>query len=141
MALTVLLRQVIHGVEGGRSAPSSLCGLSDSLREILSALCARSSAPSARDPPLSPRAILVGRKLSQQRSDADETPVQNTPRNPQQLPQFRVRHPVDHCRALLAADDNSTLSKARELLRHDRLIEGKRLLQVLHPDIAIHEDF
>jgi len=51
MAPTVLLRQMIHGVEGGRSAPFLLRALGDSLREIgiFRVLCERPD-PGSRIP-------------------------------------------------------------------------------------------
>ena len=84
---------------------------------------------------------VVARQLTQQHLRIDEAPIQDLFRDREQVLQQRIGNRVSRCRAAPAGDDNPTRAQPRELLRHDRLIDVERPLEVL--DAALgrrHQD-
>src|SRR5437660_634267 len=86
-----------------------------------------------------PRHALLALQLAQHRLRALEVAAEDAPRHVEQLADGGIPHRVVHRRAVLAGLDDTLGAEAGQVLGDDRLIEGERLLQILHAARAVAE--
>src|SRR5262249_51429187 len=76
--------------------------------------------------------VAVALQFTQQTLHPDQMPVENLSRNVKEIGNQWIRDRVEGCRPLFSRHHDSAASKPRELLRHNRLVDTERLLQILH---------
>src|SRR5687767_663617 len=87
-----------------------------------------------------PDAALLALQLAQHGATAFEVPAEDAAGGVEELSDGGVAHRVTDGGAFLASLDHVLGAQDRQMLRDDRLIEGERLLQLLHALLAMAED-
>src|SRR5687768_3689560 len=87
-----------------------------------------------------PAAALLALELEQHGATAFQMAAEDAARDVEQLADGGVAHRVAHGGAFLARVDDVLAAQDGQVLRHARLVEGERVLELLHAVLAVTED-
>jgi len=85
--------------------------------------------------------VRIALEFLQKSPHASESSIQDLLRDSEQVLEQRIGDPVLDDRTLPARHDNTVRSQPGQLLRHNRLFDGKLTLQVLHAHRTLRHQY